>query len=226
MKQPGTSPWLTLEVNQWADLIEYGQIKEYKKDETIVDIGTIVDKLYYVLDGNVKYTLFHEQGQEKILALLGPGTLFGEGPIFTEHPTTLYAIASSDCRICELHYEHVMKFLRHRPELAKEIINSMSYKLQLLLDQLIDLSFQCSRGRVANLIYRLAINHGTPTAKGMVLPLELTQQELANLAGCSLKSVSRVFSALKTQKLINYSRQHLIINDLAALKNICDDDTK
>lgn len=222
MQQTGRSPWLILEPNKWADLVEYGQVKHYPKDSIIVDFGTVVKKLYYVLEGDVKYSLVDQDGQEKVITIVGRGVLFGEGPIFTKEPTCICAIAANDCHVCELRYDRVMEFLQRRPELAVEIITSMSCKFQIMLNQLADLSFKCSEGRVASLIYRLAVDHGIKTNEGIRLSLGFTHQELAQLAGCSRVSVSRVLSALKSKGLIAYSRRYLIVKNLDKLNEIAN----
>jgi len=218
-RNPGKSPLLTLETNKWADLIKHGQIKYYPKNYTIVSTSTVVDRLYYILEGKVKYSLLDQEGNEKILAILGKGSLFGEGPLLANAPTNISAVATSGCKVCELTLEQVVKSITNCPELAIEIIKSMSYKIKILIDQVEDISFKCPLARIANLIYKLATNYGIDTEKGIKLQPNFTHQELANLVGCSRVSVSRALNTLKSEGLIDYSRCCIIVKQLEKLKD-------
>ena len=218
-KRVSSSPFLTLDQNKWADLVKYGSIKHYDQDYIIVHFNSTIDRLYYILKGNVKYNLVDPDGQEKVLAILGKGTIFGEGPLFTKSTTSISAVAVNDCQVCEFNYEQVIKLLQVFPELAEGMINSMTNKMQIMVEQLSDLSFKCSKERVANLIYKLAAGHGQKTEQGIKIPLNFSHQQLADLAGCSRVSITRGLNALKTDGLIDYSRSCMFVKNLDKLDN-------
>ncbi|MBO8168946.1 MAG: Crp/Fnr family transcriptional regulator [Thermoanaerobacteraceae bacterium] len=218
--RPGMCPLLTLEVNKWAELIEYGEIKHYPKDCVIVDAGTCVDRLYYVLEGEVKYSLIGRNGNERILAIVGKGALFGEGPLFTKKPTTILAVAHTDCKICELNEKKVIELLKNYPILAIEIIKSLTYKIYIMTSQLEDLNFKCSKARIANLIYKLVMNFGEKLNSEFILTMNFTHDEMGSIAGCSRVSVSRVLSELKHEGIISYSRNHIAVKNIEALKEV------
>lgn len=220
INNPGSSPFLTLEVNQWSELVEYGKIVQYPEDCVIVQFGTIVTKLYFVLEGEIKYSLMDGDGNEKIVAIVGKGAIFGEGPLFAKTPTNISAITLSECDVCELEEEQVLKFIQKKPQLAVEIIKSMNYKIAILIDQLADFSFNCTKGRIANLLYRLASNASDPNQDGIELFTNFTHDELAKLVGCSRVSTSRALSSLKRDGIIDYTRKTIIIKQVDKLKKL------
>jgi CRP-like cAMP-binding protein len=100
------------------------------------------------------------------------------------------------------------------------MIKSMNYKIDIMIDQIENISFKCSKERIANLIYRLASNYGKKDNKDVHLNLAFTHQELANLAGCSRVSVSRVLATLKSERIIRYSRNQFTVINMERLKKI------
>ena len=221
-RQQGYSPLLRPGLDKWTNLAKQGQVVTYPKGSITASVSTVVNKLYCILEGSVKITILDKKGNERILYIVGKGGLFGEGPIFTKAltNTNTFAVALEKCKICEFTYVQVTELIKKWPELSIEIIKSMTYKMEILINQLESVSFKCSQGKIADLIYRMANNYGTETRAGIKLYMDFTHDELAKLAGCSRVSVSRVLSALKSQGIISYRRKYIIIKHPKKLQEI------
>ena len=56
------------------------------------------DRLYVVIDGKIKLGRASPDGRENLLAILGPGEMFGELSLFDPGPRTATATALTDVR--------------------------------------------------------------------------------------------------------------------------------
>ena len=74
------------------------------------------DQLYFIVSGKVKLGRTSPDGRESLLAILGPGELFGEMALFDPSPRTATATAVSETRLAGLRNESLNSLLRTRPE--------------------------------------------------------------------------------------------------------------
>ena len=73
------------------------------------------DQLYFIVSGKVKLGRTSPDGRESLLAILGPGELFGEMALFDPSPRTATATAVSETRLAGLKNESLNGLLRTRP---------------------------------------------------------------------------------------------------------------
>jgi CRP-like cAMP-binding protein len=164
-----------------------GEVLFYEGDEG--------ETLYLVLDGKVKITSGTADGRENLLAVLGPGEVFGELSLFDPGPRTATATAVSHLEYATLPHARLKPWLSARPVAAEMLLQVLARRLRLSNTALADMAFVDVPGRVAKQLLALAERFGTPTAGG-ALRVEhgLTQEELAQLVGASRETVNKALS--------------------------------
>jgi CRP-like cAMP-binding protein len=75
---------------------------------------------------------------------------------------------------------------------------------------------------VAHAVLRLAEKAGRPEGGGLRIDFPITRQDIAEMTGTTLHTVSRILSAWEGQGLVEGGRQKLMVNDTAALARIAD----
>jgi len=141
-----------------------------RRGETLFDEGDLGDRLYIVTEGKVKLGHTSSDGRESLLAVLGPGEIIGELTLFDPGPRSTTATAVSPASLLYPDPAHLM----HAPDTS-----------------LSDLVFSDVPGRVAKALLDLADRFGTATDKGVHVPHDLTQEELAQLVGASRETVNK-----------------------------------
>lgn len=99
----------------------------------------------------------------------------------------------------------------------------MSDRLQALRLQYRQLATEKVERRVARAVLKLVQHAGTPVADGVLLDLPLSREDLAQLTGTTVYTVSRIVSRWETTGILRSGRQQLVIRDARMLTSIADD---
>ena len=165
-----------------------------RRGDVLFHEGDPGDKLYIVLDGKVKLGRTSSDGRENLLAILGPGSMFGELSLFDPGPRTATATVVTDARLASLAHASLRPWITDRPEIAEQLLRVLARRLRRTNDALADLIFTDVPGRVAKALLGLADRFGTPEAEGVRVHHDLTQEELAQLVGASRETVNKALA--------------------------------
>lgn len=156
--------------------------------------GDSGDQLFIVVDGKIKLGRHGSTGRENLLAVLGPGQMFGELSVFDPGPRSTTATAVTRCELRVLEHGELDSWLTGRPEVALGLLGQLAARLRRSNDVVSDLVFSDVPGRVAKALLDLAGRFGERTPAGLVVHHELTQEELAQLVGASRETVNKALA--------------------------------
>ena len=122
--------------------------------------GDAEDRLYVVVSGKIKLGRSGSAGRENLLAVLGPGQMFGELSLFDPGPRSTTATAVTACEIRTLEHDELMGWLTGRPEVARGLLGQLAARLRRANDVVADLVFSDVPGRVAKQLLELAKRFG------------------------------------------------------------------
>jgi CRP/FNR family transcriptional regulator len=152
------------------------------------------DRLFIVTDGKVKITRAAADGRENLLAVLGPGEMFGELSLFDPGSRTATATAITDCTLASLDHDDLRPLLLEQPAVAVQLLRALAQRLRRTNEAMGDLVFSDVPGRVAKALLDLADRFGTSEDGGLRVHHDLTQEELAQLVGASRETVNKALS--------------------------------
>ena len=98
-----------------------------RRGDVLFHEGDSGDKLYIVLDGKVKLGRTSSDGRENLLAILGPGQMFGELSLFDPGPRSATVTAVTDCSFASLSHEDLLRWLEGRPVVARGLLAQLAY---------------------------------------------------------------------------------------------------
>jgi CRP/FNR family transcriptional regulator len=176
------------------------------------------DQLYFIVSGKVKLGRTSPDGRESLLAILGPGELFGEMALFDPSPRTATATAVSETRLAGLKNESLNALLRTRPEVSAQLLQALARRLRRTNDSLSDLVFSDVPGRVAKALLDLADRFGRPATDGVLVAHELTQEELAQLVGASRETVNKALAEFVQRGWLRLEARAVVILDMQRLR--------
>lgn len=176
--------------------------------------GDTGDQLYVVVDGKIKLGRHGATGRENLLAVLGPGQMFGELSLFDPGPRSTTATAVTKCTLWVLEHNELTPWLAGRPEVAKGLLGQLAKRLRRANDVVSDLVFSDVPGRVAKALLELASRFGERTDHGLVVHHELTQEELAQLVGASRETVNKALADFAARGWLRLEPRSVTILDL------------
>ena len=190
-----------------------GTIK-LNKGEVLFHEGDAEDRLYVVITGKIKLGRSGSAGRENLLAILGPGQMFGELSLFDPGPRSSTATAVTACEIRTLEHDELMEWLTGRPEVARGLLGQLAARLRRANDVVADLVFSDVPGRVAKQLLELAKRFGDKRDDGIHVHHDLTQEELAQLVGASRETVNKALADFAARGWIRLEPRSVTIIDI------------
>lgn len=192
--------------------------QDYRAHAMLFREGEPCRYLYVLRSGQVKLTTALADGREQILGVRVAGQLLGFETLDDDlYPYTATALTPVDA--CRITHKDMLRILEQNPAVALRVIRRLNRELECAQARIRDLGLKNAHERVASFILSLAPERGEPPA---ALPLVLSRQEMADLLGLTIETVSRVIAELKRGGIIQPVRGAIRILDeerLASLAN-------
>ena len=208
-----------LEPMDLETIARVGIRKKYKKGSIILLEEEAGAALFVIISGKVKIVRMDDDGREVILSILGEADFFGEMAILDGLARSASVVAIQKSELFMIHRRDFLKLLHDFPSVAIALLKELTMRLRKADAQIKSLSLKDAAGRVANVVLQLADDIGK-IRKGRVeideLPL---QQDLANMAGTSRETISRMIHAFIREGHIEIERGKLLINDYEKFKS-------
>ena len=173
--------------------------------------------------GQVKLSQVSEDGQSVLLGFIGPFREFGivSAASAVKYPVSAQAVG--DSRAFTWKREQIMGFIQDYPVIRDNIIQIMGRQIAEFQSRIRELSTQRVERRIARAILRLAQQSGVKTEQGVLINLPLSRQDLAEMTGTTLYTVSRFLKQWESQGLVLSKREKVIITHPHGLVSIAED---
>ena len=196
------------------------QTRKYPKNSMIILEEEMGDVGFIVMTGTVKITRVNDEGKEVILAMLGSGEVFGEMAILDGESRSANALAQENCEVVTINREEFLNIIKSHNKVALNLMTEFAIRLRKSDQQIEALSLDDAEHRIGVSILNLAEEMGV-IRKGVVTVDNLPyQQDIANMAGTSRETVSRVMKIFEERGLITKTGHTLSIPDYAVFKRI------
>jgi len=130
-------------------------------------------------------------------------------------PATVSAM--EDCRIAMVSGSDFQTCLMRNEKVVQQIIQVLCSRLRQVWTQVQSLSYSTADSRIRGALLQLSRKHGVPDARGVIIDLKITHQELAELVGTSRETVSRTLAQLRRDGLLRIESRRIILSNPKAL---------
>lgn len=189
-----------------------------RRGETLFEEGDAGDRLYVVISGKIKLGRTSADGRENLLAILGPGQMFGELSFFDPGPRSATATAVTDAKLLSLGHSSLSPVLADHPNVAYAMLNQLAGRLRRTNEVVGDMVFSDVPGRVSKALLDLAERFGRETDEGIHVNHDLTQEELAQLVGASRETVNKALADFASRGWLRLEPRSVTITDLERLQ--------
>ena len=178
---------------------------------------------YLIVSGTVKIYVEEEDGTDAILAILGAGEIVGEMSLVDSLGRSASVVTLEECIVFWIDRTTFWQCLQTMLPMTYNLTRILSRRLRLANHQIQSLATHDVHGRVARQILAFSEEYGRPApGGGTLIPLRLTQNDLAALVGASRVRVNQVLSSWKRLQYISLDDDHRItVHDTAALAQRC-----
>ncbi len=207
-----------LDDDSWQSLRNRLKQSSCSRADAIFTEGDSGGELHVILTGKVKISRAAADGRENLLAVLGPGDLFGELSLFNPGPRTATATAITDVQLATFSHDDLRPVIIEQPEVAAELLRALAERLRQTNDAMADLVFTDVPGRVAKALLSLAERFGETDPDGVRVHHDLTQEELAQLVGASRETVNKALSDFAGRGWLRVDARSVVLLDLERLR--------
>lgn len=194
--------------------------QHYVKDRIILIEEEAGNTLFLIQKGRVKVSRISDDGREVILSILEPGDFFGELSLIDGKARSASVTAIEDSEVLILRRGDFLGLLADYPQISISLMKELAGRIRKSDTQIKSLSLQDAMGRVASTLIMLAEDHGRTRKNEVVIPKIPLQQDLANMAGTSRETISRVFRYLEDEQLIARTGRKITIPDFNRFKKM------
>src|SRR5205823_1932288 len=171
------------------------------------------DALYALLSGEVKVQVQAPSGELAVVAILGPGSCFGEFSLVDAEPRSATVEALDDVEVLALLRLDFLRFIHAHAEVMDRLLVSIVGRLRRTDQLAADLARLDTRGRLAKTLLDLAHEHGRPEGPRTEIELPITQGDLAAMVGATRERVNRVLGGLEEDGAIHRRGRHITVLD-------------
>ena len=197
--------------------------RSFEAGDTILWRGEPLEYVASVVSGVASLSKTLEDGRTQMVGLLLPSDFIGRPG---RREIEFDVIAASDVTLCCFERKPFERLVEDTPHVAQRLMELALDELDAARDWMLLLGRKTAREKIATFIEMFARRSRVDTGDmtGAVF-LPLTRDQIANYLGLTLETVSRQFSALKSDGIIDFSdRRRLLVTDLAALHDETGDD--
>jgi CheY-like chemotaxis protein len=199
-------------------LSEERDVRSYRKKDSIYSIGGYPKGIYFVVKGKIKTAKINELGKEFITGLYKEGDFFGHLPLLEEAPYSDEAMPLEDSEVCLIPKENFFALIYKNADVSRKFIQMLSNDLKDREEQLIKLAYNSVRKRVAEALVTLYDRYKKDGEA--VFSINISREDLANLAGTAPETAIRMLSDLKSEKLIEIKGSVVTILDYDKLRKV------
>jgi CRP-like cAMP-binding protein len=179
---------------------------------------------FFVLaSGSVKLTQLTPEGHQVVLRVIGPGDAFGGLAVFGGSTYPITAEAVTEASAIEWPGAVMAGLMERHPRLALNALKFVAARLHELQVQYRQLATEKVERRVARALLRLVQQAGRRVETGVLIDLPLSRDDIAQMTGTTLYTVSRIISRFEAQGLLEAGRQRMVIRNPHGLVKVADD---
>lgn len=206
----GLPPFQDMAAADIDRIVEQGRSLRVAKDEVVFEQDGEAHSFFLLLDGHVRVVKSTPDGQQVIVRYISPGELLGIAHALGRTTYPANAIAAVDCVLIAWPGRLWPQFAG-LPQFAPNTYKTVGTRLQDSQTQVIELATEQVEQRVAHALLRLVNQTGRKTDDGIVIDFPISRQDIAEMTGTTLHTVSRLLSAWEEKGLIRSGRQKVTV---------------
>lgn len=208
--------------SEMDEITERATSRRYGPGSVVFGQGDAADRFFVLVHGRLRVTQVTPQGEQIVVRMINPGDLFGMARALrrTTYPGTSTAVVESVALSWPMTDWDAM--VAHHPSFAASTIQTIGDRLQDAHSRIREMSTEVVERRVGHMVLRLVQQSGKREPEGIRIDFPISKQDLAEMTGTTLHTVSRILTAWEEAGLVDSGRQKLLVKDPHRLLLIAD----
>jgi CRP-like cAMP-binding protein len=173
------------------------------KKQIVFSQGDAADAVFYIQAGRIKLTVVSSQGKEAVVAMLEPGSFFGEGCLAAQLVCMTTATAAEDSTLVRIDKQAMIRTLHDDPTFSALFLTYLLARNIRIQEDLVDQLFNSSEKRLARILILMA-HFGKEGKPETVIP-KISQETLAEMIGTTRSRVSFFLNRFRKLGFVHYN---------------------
>ena len=199
------------------------RVQRLPKDRRIFSQGDDRVHAHMVIEGGVRIAQSGSDGTQVVIRFIAPGEMFGTVSLFTDRRYPADAITVIETLEASWSEADLLDLMTRHPPIAVNLVRIIGKRLQEAQNRVRELATQRAERRIAHAVLRLARQSGQRTKDGTVIMFPLRRRDVADIAGTTLHTASRILTAWEKAGLLVSQNRRLTLRDRSALGRIAED---
>lgn len=198
------------------------RVRSFPRGKRLFDQGQPTRRAHLLLAGGVRISQAGSDGGQVVIRFIGPGEIFGSVAIHTGQRYPADAVAMTDIVEASWSQSEWVTLVERHSRIAINMVTIVGGRLAELQDRVREMATQPAECRVAKTLLRLARATGRTTAAGVEISFPLRRKDIADVAGMTLHTVSRILTRWGKDGLIVSDHQQLTLTSVVDIERISE----
>ena len=194
-------------------ILQVARSQRVEAGSAIFEQGAEAKSFFVLLDGHVRVTKTTPEGQQITVRYITPGELMGIAQALGQGAYPGTATAVIDCVVLAWPGTMWSQFAAAYPSFGTNTYKTVGERLQDTQSQVVEMATKQVEQRVAHALLRLIGQRGRKTQDGIAVDFPITRQDIAEMTGTTLHTVSRLMTAWEDKGLVKGGRRKVTVVD-------------
>lgn len=222
----GLQAFAGLDGKELDAILARARSSRFPKDTEIFAQEQEANSFFLLLSGHIRVVRTSPEGHQVIARYINEGELFGIAMAMGRSTYPATAVAAVDCVVLTWPNSAWPELQSRYPGFGASAYQTIGARLQETQAQVMAMSTQQVEQRIAHALLRIVSQSGRKTADGIEIDFPITRQDIAEMTGTTLHTVSRLLSAWEDQGIVRSSRQKVTVTDPHTLMLVAENRRK
>jgi CRP/FNR family transcriptional regulator, cyclic AMP receptor protein len=194
---------------QCESVAHVARLRMYKKGDFIANAGDEARALFVVVSGSAQAVMSDREGNHVILAILKPGSYFGEIELLDEQPFAASLVAREHCDVMTLGKRQFSRCLEENFEMAMAVLRGMARRVRDADSRFGSLAWRGVDARLAQFL----LSEAEWVDGARIVTSRYTKRDIGRVIGASRECVSRVMKDLQTRGYIEAKGDAIVLRE-------------
>ncbi len=194
-------------------VLSTASVRQLPEGTAAFEQGQAAKEFFALLHGRLKVMQTTADGQQVVVRHVSPGDIFGIARAMRRPDFPATAVAVVESLALAWPSTQWEPFIARSPVLAMNALQTVGQRLQDAHTRIRELSTEEVERRVAHALLRLVQQAGRKTDDGILIDFPVTRQDIAEMTGTTLHTVSRVMTAWEGRGLVASARKKVVVKD-------------
>ncbi len=204
-------PFSLLDDVQIREILDLARSRRYDAGATIFEEGDEAERFYLLLDGYMRVVRITPEGEHVIALHIPAGQLFGIAKALGRDTYPATSVTAADSVALSWPMRHWDDFVAKYEGFAAQTYKTVGNRVGEMNNRIVEMATRQVEQRIACAMLRLINQTGRKVENGIEIDFPITRQDLSEMTGSTLHTVSRLLSGWEKQGIVESGRKRITV---------------